>query len=413
MPKRRWTFLMRAQDHMFLKRTRTLIQIWLTESGVVLFCILFVGSSIASPGTFISAYFLPCFLFAILSTALVMSTYHRPQLEIKRMPYHSPCAGEHLVYRIKVKNTGTKAVKHIALIEGLLPYGLYSEPFHPEYQNTIDFLFPGEEKTVQLVMECKFRGIYELPMFYAGSGYPHNLIRWPIKVGAKHRLVVYPQFESQTNVQLNFRRVYQPGGIAVSSNVGNTNEFLNTREFRQGDRLRDIHWPSYARKGELIVKDYVDEYFVRIGIILDTQLDHNDSQEIFEKRISIAAGIADAVTKKEYIIDLLTTGEHLHHFQAGRALGYIDNLLEILAAIDETDHLDFLKLQVKLKPYLRALSSVIIILGGFDERRSQFCKFLQSTGVQAKILVVSDQDFKMDHPQPVTLITSKDTPLIQ
>jgi len=51
---------------------------------------------------------------------------------------------------------------------------------------------------------------------------------------------------------------------------GESEEFVAMREYRRGDSLRRVHWRSTARLGELVVKEYQDEYFVRHALVLDT-----------------------------------------------------------------------------------------------------------------------------------------------
>ena len=101
---------------------------------------------------------------------------------------------------------------------------------------------------------------------------PSGIVRSRVKVGGKAKIVIYPQFLRQSEFRLQTRRQFQPGGISLSSKVGDSNEFASTREFRDGDRLRDVHWASSARTGKLIVKEYIEEYFVRVGLFVDTEL---------------------------------------------------------------------------------------------------------------------------------------------
>jgi uncharacterized protein (DUF58 family) len=54
---------------------------------------------------------------------------------------------------------------------------------------------------------------------------------------------------------------YQQGGVALASNVGQSDEFVALRDYRQGDPLRHIHWRSWARAGKPVVKEFEDEFF--------------------------------------------------------------------------------------------------------------------------------------------------------
>ena len=48
------------------------------------------------------------------------------------------------------------------------------------------------------------------------------------------------------------------GARAYRLAAGDAIEFVGIREYRQGDPIRSIHWRSWARRGEPIVKEYQD-----------------------------------------------------------------------------------------------------------------------------------------------------------
>ena len=65
---------------------------------------------------------------------------------------------------------------------------------------------------------------------------------------------------------LKFTKVSIPSDEAVSTGDGDlTTDIKEIREYRNGDRLRDIHWKITARKDEIMVKEYdrtKDLYYV-------------------------------------------------------------------------------------------------------------------------------------------------------
>ena len=408
MPRRKYSFFMPAEDHLFIKRAVVYTRMWFTDSGRILCGIGFVGIMVSSPGLHISAYLLPSFIITLFMTAFMFAFFSKPKIEAKRLLPPSPCAGEYLVYQVIVKNAGKHPVRDLNICEDVLPYGLYDAPDHPEYNSTVPWLDPGESVTLKLIIRCKFRGCYELPLILLGTSFPSGLLRWPVRAGHKARLIVYPKFISQTDFLVPFKRVYQPGGIAVSSHVGDSNEFLTTREYRRGDRMKDIHWASYARTGRLIVKEYVDEYFIRVGLFLDTELQRRQNQDLFERRISIVAGIADAIAKKDYIIDLFAAGDVLHHFQLGRALAHLENLLELLACIEDARHVNLKKLEISLEAHLDKLSSMIILLGDWDAERAAFCRMIEQRGTSVRVIVVRDQPLSLQPDRELTVVTADD-----
>ncbi len=410
MPKRKYSFFMPAEDHHFVKRSVIYARMWLTDFGRILCGIVFIGGMVSSPGLHIDAYLLPSFILAVFVTAFLFAYMNRPRLSARRI-LPSPCsAGEFLIYDVLITNQGRYPVRDLKVSEGVLPYGIYDAPDHEAYQGYIDWLKPQESVVIRLVIRCKYRDIYELRCLLAGTSFPSGILRFPVKIVRKDRLIVYPRFLVQSDFLVPFQRVYQPGGIAISSNVGDSNEFLNTREYRKGDRLKDIHWASYARTGKLIVKEYVDEYFIRVGILLDTEHASvwQKDTAIFETRISTAAGIADAIAKKDYIIDLFAAGDTLHHFQMGRALAHLENLLELLAGVEESKQVNFPQLFEQLTPHLKQLSSMIILLGDWDQRRQELCRAIEATGTQIRVLIFKDKPLTLNPDRDVTLLHAAD-----
>src|SRR5262245_18946709 len=132
-------------------------------------------------------------------------------------------------------------------------------------------------------------------------------------------------------------RRYQPGGIPLSSSTGDAIEFVGTRDYREGDPVKNIHWRSWARRGEPVVKEYQEEYFCRIAIILDTFLPRKPRPADaagFEAAISVAASIADFFSRSEYIVDILAAGPDIYEVSVGRSLGYLGNILDVLSCLE-------------------------------------------------------------------------------
>ncbi len=407
MPKRRWSFFLPAQDHFFIKRLLIHINVCFPDSGKILLSTLLIGASIAAPGLHLIAYLLPCFIFTLFVTAVGFSIFFRPRVSVLRQLSSTPAVGEYLIYRIIVTNIGKRPIKNLTVLEGILPFGLYNVFDHAKIDNTIGCLLPKESTSLRLVIHCKFRGVYQLSTIWVASSFPSGLFRWPVRLKKTDKLTVYPNFISQTEFKIPFHQIYQPGGIAVSSHIGASNEFLNTREYRHGDRLKDIHWVSSARSGKLIVKEYVDEYFVRIGLFLDTAFSKGEEPHSFEKRISMAAGIADAIARKEYIIDLFAAGEDLYHFQIGRAMAHLENLLELLSCLEDTKKVDIKRLQNNLMRHTREISAMVMIFHDWDQARSQLCRSLEHLGISLRVIVVRDKSLTLAPDRKLVIISAK------
>src|SRR5262249_57501569 len=74
-------------------------------------------------------------------------------------------------------------------------------------------------------------------------------------------LLVLPRRYPMAQIQLAGYRKYQPGGVALASSVGDSEEFMALRDYRAGDPMRRIHWRSWAKLGRPAVPEDQDEVF--------------------------------------------------------------------------------------------------------------------------------------------------------
>jgi uncharacterized protein (DUF58 family) len=112
-------------------------------------------------------------------------------------------------------------------------------------------------------------------------------------------------------------------------------EFLALREYESGDDPRRVHWPSSARRGELLVR--VDEAAApgRAVILLDTRETVHDATS-FERAIEIAASIATSLNRTQQPIEVVTTGGDTFRRPGANALGWVLDSLAV-AELDPTD----------------------------------------------------------------------------
>ena len=403
MAERRWSFWMPPEDHRGWRWVRSQHLVWFTPLGSALLLTAGLGVVLSAPGTHLAAHLVLGAAAMALIAGLASGFFVRPQLEAQRVLPPPASAGQLLRYRVRLRNRGPRPLRALLVAEHALPLGLYAVEEGEGGCAQLQTLGPGEQATVSLALRCAERGAYQLTPLRVGTSFPSGLVRWPRAVTQAQRLLVFPRFTTQHEFELPVAARYQPGGIQVSSEVGDSGEFVGTRDYREGDRLRDIHWASFARSGRMIVKEYREEYFVRVGLVLDTELPRRGELASFESRVSLAAGIADALARREHIIDLFAAGERLYHFQSGRALARLDNVLELLACVESVPRVDFSVVTGQLALQARQLSSIVFLLWDWDEARSRACQRLRETGCGLRPIVVRAEPPSLE-PEPGILL---------
>lgn len=239
----------------------------------------------------------------------------------------------------------------------------------------------------------KRRGRYELPGATVRRTDPIGLASGrPVKAPGQ-TLLVYPRYWSLDDFTVPAGRRYQPGGIPLSSSTGDAIEFVGTREYREGDSLRNIHWRSWARRGEPVVKEHQEEYFCRIALILDTFQPKRPRPEHtrgFEAAISVLASIADYYSRSEYIVDILAAGPEIYEVSAGRSLAYLENVLDVLACLEPCHEFPFEKISPSLFERLQRITSVVAVLQDWDQPREDFLRRVKGLGTAVRALVVRE-----------------------
>lgn len=138
-------------------------------------------------------------------------------------------------------------------------------------------------------------------------------------------------------------------------------EFLALRDYESGDDPRRVHWPSSARRGELLVR--VDEAAApgRAVMLLDTRVAVHDEAS-FERAIEIAASIATSLHRTHQPIEVVTSAGETFRRPGANALGWV---LDSLAVAD-VEPTDLLRPVTAVLRNRLGVGAVIVITGTPD-----------------------------------------------
>jgi uncharacterized protein (DUF58 family) len=353
-------------------------------------------------------------LFGFLLLALSGSFLFRGAFSATRLLPRVGTAGQPLRYRVTIKNLTAKSQTGLTLLEDLadprpsfadwlgfqFARGGRGRPFHiaqrrrnnPVRLETLKesevppLLAGGEAETTVEVFPLR-RGILRFTGVILARPDPLGLFRSFIKVRTEQKVLILPRRYPIPPVVLPGAWRYQEGGVALAANVGRTEEFFALREYRHGDPLRNIHWQSWAKTGKPIVKEFEDEFLVRHALVLDT-FDDEPKSEVLDEAVSIAASFACTVLTQESLLDLLFVGNQSYCFSAGRGLGHVDQMLEILASASNCANKNFEVLEQLVLNHISAVNGCICVLQNWDEARKRFVGKLRALGVPLLVVVV-------------------------
>ncbi len=360
----------------------------ITATGrMLLLVLLVVGPVSAVIGLHVPLYVFSVYLFALLLVGRLGGLLFGPRVEVWRQLPERCAAGATLRVHARVENQSRLAVFDLGVSERMPHMSIELED-RPTY---LDVLGRGESATLTYTMVATARGAYDFKGPVATTVFPFGVYHHTRNFTAPHRMLVYPRF-------LPLAGVDQPGGLQMVSNVGDSEEFLGNREYRPGDRLRDIHHASWARVGFPVVREFQQEYLCRIAMVVDTFVpaEARRARADMEAGLSLAAAVADALSRQEYVIDIFAAGPDLYHFQAGRSLAYLDNILDVLACIEPCPESPFARIAPALMEEIGQISTAVMVFLDWNEERESFVRSLRAMGVAVKVVVVRNDPPRFD-----------------
>jgi uncharacterized protein (DUF58 family) len=114
-------------------------------------------------------------------------------------------------------------------------------------------------------------------------------------------------------------------------------DFHSVREYEQGESLRRVHWPTSARRGQLMVKDLEDTANDGVVVVLDCDGrfqvgDVHDSS--FDAAVRAAGSLVQAHASRGRLATLVSTGRERPTVPVRSATGDLDGVLTTLAAAE-------------------------------------------------------------------------------
>ncbi|HEX6663963.1 MAG TPA: DUF58 domain-containing protein [Gaiellaceae bacterium] len=217
----------------------------------------------------------------------------------------------------------------------------------------------GRRFSIRYTLERVPRGRYLFEDVRAELGDPFGLERVTVSLPAPGALLVYPRLarverlfsdtggRSHDGRRLLLRR---PSGFELHS----------VREYQEGESLRRVHWPSTARRGQLIVKELEDAPRDEIAVLLDADAKAVVG-ESFDVQVRAAGSILDAHVRqnKRAVLVVSSARRQVQHVHAPAADW--TRALELLAAAEPTGTAPAARLLAEADgPIARALDLAVV-----------------------------------------------------
>ena len=221
----------------------------------------------------------------------------------------------------------------------------------------------GQALTARYEVLCRQRGIYDVGPAMVGVTDPFGLAEQRSPVGALDRLVVYPRIEElhgfpavrgYDGSMQTTRPTYAPHG---------GEDFFTLREYQVGDDLRKVHWPSSAKRDQLMIKQLEVPWQSRALVVFDQRSDRYPSAEAFEQAVRGAASVVGHLYRGGFSPDLWA-GEQATGLRSGSRY---DQSMELLAGIAPDPHVDLRAAVTRLRRAGVGGGALVLVTGMPDE----------------------------------------------
>lgn len=244
-------------------------------------------------------------------------------------------AGEPALVRLVLTNEARTATG-LLLLEEVLPYALGARP-----RFVVSSIAGHRDHHLTYPIRPEVRGRHEIGPLTIRATDPFGLVELGRTFQSTTPLVAVPR-----TIPLSAALAAQAWAGSGHSrprsfSVGHA-EDATVREYRQGDDMRRVHWPTSARTEELMVRREEQPLQARAVIVLDNRTVAHHGRGLsssFETAVVAAASIATQLVARGHRVSIATATESLATPLRGRTQTARDtsSLLALLADVALTD----------------------------------------------------------------------------
>ena len=278
------------------------------------------------------------FLTAMLSAIVVSSIISRNTLKQLALTLRTPdrlFAEKTVATRVSLTNT-KRLFPSLAIIVEEMKTDMKNAQAKQHSAVFFPILRAGETRSARLEQTFPRRGLRRQTLQVA-TRFPFGffLRRAPLP---SQELLVYPVIGEIPE----FLRTDLLRGRRESRRRGSGENFYSIREYQDGESARAIDWKATAKTRKLMAREYADDNEFHCLLILDTYVElrqkgvyagiekNDQAGELFEKAVSLAAGLVTRFIEDGALVEFLTPEIHIPANSGDR---HLCRILETLAMI--------------------------------------------------------------------------------
>lgn len=307
--------------------------------------------------------FVSWFLFGSLCPlalySLLLSFYPLKSMKVERylkqIEYN---AGEKVVVNLKITRRDPFPLFYLIIEDGA------SEKLKlrtGQSFKTLVFPFMKREIHQQYIIENVPRGEYVFSHFVLKTGDLFGFTKKEKELPYESKILVYPSYTDL--VYEPFESQYEQGMTATKDLVQrDTTMAVSVREYHPGDKFSWIHWKAFAKKNEIMTKEFEQRQTHDMLIVLDRTPSFS-----FEALVTFAASVIRAVLNKGAEVGLYSFGETREYFPTSRGDFQLRTLFYHLAKVEDNATQPLHKVIEQERLFVNPTTTTMFIVNRLDK----------------------------------------------
>jgi uncharacterized protein (DUF58 family) len=235
-------------------------------------------------------------------------------------------------------------------------------------------LRPGITEELPYQLQPKERGIYAFGQLHLFISSPLGIVRRRCTFSLEQNIEVYPSYVHLRRFQLETQGTTQDAGRQRLRRTGLSLEFEQIKDYVPGDDYRTINWKASARKGQLMVNNYVEERSQPIYCVIDKGRLMKfpfEGMTLLDYAVNASLALINVALGRQDKAGLITFSKKVDQFLAAdRKASQMETVLEALYNVEtEFKETDFETLYAQLRSRLKQ-RSLLILFTNFESIHS-------------------------------------------
>ncbi|MGH2642375.1 MAG: DUF58 domain-containing protein [Chitinophagaceae bacterium] len=240
------------------------------------------------------------------------------------------------------------------------------EQFQKRDLNFHFIIAPGRTDTINYLLRPVKRGEYSFGKVRVYLMTRLGILQRRFIVAEESTVKVYPSFLQLRKYQLMAEtNRWSDAGVRRRRQLGHSMEFEQIKEYVPGDDYRTVNWKATARKGNLMVNNYIEEKSQQIYCVIDKGRVMEmpfGGLSLLDYAVNASLVLLNVALNKQDKAGVLTFSDHIGSFlPADKKNSQIQAVLETLYN-QKTRYLesDFEKLYVNIRRYITQRSLLVL-----------------------------------------------------